>query len=259
MGKTILGAAIGDIVGSEWEFSDVKPSYEERLFSSRSSFTDDTVMTAAIAQWLKDGHKEKPADVMRRFGRLYPGRGYGGKFHRWIYDDSMGPYWSWGNGSAMRVSAVAHYASSGKRCIELAEQTARVSHDHPEGILGAVVTAYCCYIGLHSDTPQTALSRIQDYALDKYPKIAWMRLAELHREYEFTERCSETVPQAIYCVLCSDSFEDCIRKARWIGGDSDTLCAIAGSIAECVWGIPDDLKEEALKRLDDRIIGALTI
>lgn len=243
----MLGAIIGDIVGSRYEFNrGPKPEKNDFvLFSRTAFFTDDTVMTCAVASALLNNNKDIVKEV-KRIGRMYPGCGYGGSFAYWMFTDNDEPYWSFGNGAAMRVSPVAYLAKSEEEVKELSKKVTEITHDHPEGLKGAEVTAMCIFMALNG-YPK---SEIKKYAETEYPEIAQFVYKDLVKFYRFNETCQDTVPQAIYCFLISNSFEDCLRTCISIGGDSDTLSAISCSIAEAFYGIPKKFKDEALKYFD---------
>lgn len=230
----MLGAIIGDIAGSRFEFRNHR-SKDFDIFAKGCFFTDDTVMTAAIADALSSGRHINAN--MRRFAKDFPNRGYGGMFSMWLKNPKMGPYNSFGNGAAMRVSAAGWLAKSEEEAKKLSFRATIPTHDHPEGIKGAETVAVCIF-KLRNGASK---DEIRAYAQSMYPQIAKFDYETLKREYEFNETCMETVPQAIYCFLISDGFEDCLRTAISIGGDSDTLAAIACSIAEAMYGVPNEL------------------
>ena len=236
----MLGAIIGDIVGSRFEYQNCR-SKNFNLFDRRCFFTDDTVMTCAVAKALLTD--ADVAQTLKQVGRNYPYCGYGSAFGSWIFSYTKEPYYSFGNGAAMRVSPVGFIANSEEEVKKLAYKVTSVTHDHPEGLKGAEVTAMCVYYAYHGYNKDF----IRAYAVSKYPEIASFDYENLKKNYFFNETCQNTVPQAIYCFLISDSFEDCIRTGISIGGDSDTLCAICGGIAEAFYGIPENIKREALR------------
>ena len=248
----MIGAILGDIVGSPYEFDNIKTK-EFPLFSAQCIFTDDSVMTLAVADALMQYGRQGGADrfrallidTMHRYGARYPDVGYGGRFYRWVTDPACtAPYNSYGNGSAMRVSAVGWFADSLEEALLLAEVSAAVTHNHPEGIAGAVATAGAVYLaktGASREELREFVSRYYD--LD-------FTLDEIRPRYAFTERCADTVPQAMQAFFESDGFEDAIRLAVSIGGDSDTLAAITGGVAEAFYGIPAHLRTTALAYLD---------
>lgn len=242
----MLGAIIGDIVGSVYEFNNIKTK-EFPLFSEKSNYTDDTVMTLAVLDILQNGYendKEKIIDTFKKWGRAYPDAGYGSRFFYWVLGYDRDPINSYGNGSAMRVSACAWYGKSEEEVIDLATKVTEVSHNHPEGIKGAVVTALSIYYAKIGKSKEF----IKEYA-SKYYNLDF-NYNDLVKNYEFNETCQNTVPEAISCFLISNDFEDSIRTAISIGGDSDTLAAITGSIAEAFYGIPEAIKIKAISFLD---------
>lgn len=253
----MIGAILGDIVGSIYEFDNIKTK-EFELFDKECFFTDDSVMTIAIAEALMqyenideiniDEFKEKLIDVMHEIGIKYPDCGYGGHFLMWILRNKREPYNSFGNGSAMRVSSVGWYAKSLKETELIAKVTAEVSHNHPEGIKGAVATAGAVFLARTGST----MDEIKQY-ISKYYSIDFT-IDEIRPLYDYDITCQGTVPQAMQAFFESESFEDAIRNAISIGGDSDTLAAITGAVAEAYYGIPDELKETALSYLDERLL-----
>ncbi len=254
----MIGAILGDVVGSVYEFDNIKIK-EFELFDKNCFFTDDSVMTVAVAEALMQfeavneenmhAFKEKLVTVMHEIGSQYPDCGYGGHFCRWIARKEKAPYNSFGNGSAMRVSAVGWYAETLEEAEKIAKATAEVTHNHPEGIKGAVATAGAVFLARTGKTMEEIKSYIAKfYTID-------FTLDEIRPTYRFDVTCQGTVPQAMQAFFESKSFEDTIRNAISIGGDSDTLAAIAGAVAEAFYGIPEDLKETALSFLDDRLLG----
>ena len=251
----MFGAIIGDVVGSRFEFDNHK-SKDFDLFHKECIFTDDTVMTLAIAKALytywevKDTEKFKDylVDVMHEVGVRYPLCGYGGRFLTWMLYNNREPYNSYGNGSAMRVSPVVWVARSLEECESLAKLTAEVTHNHPEGIKGAVAVAGAAFLAKSGAT----MVEIREY-VSGYYNIDFT-LDEIREEYDFYEICQKSVPQAIEAFFESESFEDAIRNAISIGGDSDTIAAITGTIAEAYYGVDDDMKETALSYLDDYLL-----
>ena len=249
----MLGAIIGDIVGSRFERHNIKSKDFE--FFSRSKgcrTTDDSIMTLAVAQAILDceGRFKKldkyAVDRMQEFGRKYPYAGYGGQFRRWIEEKRPRPYNSWGNGSAMRVSPCGYAAQTLSETISLSKAVTEVTHNHPEGIKGAEATAVAIYLARTGKSK----AEIHDYIEDHYYKIRFT-LDEIRATYQFDVSCQGSVPQALEAFFESTDFEDCIRNAISIGGDSDTIAAIAGGIAEAYYGIPKDIREIALYFLDE--------
>jgi len=239
----MLGAIIGDIVGSIYEFNNIKTK-DFPLFSEKCKYTDDTVMTIAVADALMGS--DDFVSSMKKFGNLYPNAGYGGYFRKWLFSDDREPYKSWGNGSAMRVSPCAWVANSLEEAENLAMKSAVVTHNHPEGIKGAQATAAAIYLA-HKGKSK---AEIKEYIESKYKYNLSRTLNEIRPDYRFDESCQETVPEAIIAFLESTEFEDAIRNAISLGGDSDTLAAITGSIAEAAYGIPFEISEEAESYLD---------
>lgn len=250
----MLGAIIGDIVGSIYEFNNYK-SKDFPFFSPQGFFTDDSVMTAAICKALLDCkgkyHKlsKLAVNYMQEYGKLYPNMSYGGSFIDWLNKSKPQPYFSCGNGSAMRVSAVPYFASSLEEVRLLAKLVTEVTHNHPEGIKAAQATAEAIYLALNKKSKEY----IKEYIETNYYNLDFT-YEGLVNNYRFTELAQETVPQAIYCFLISESFEDAIRIGVSIGGDSDTLCAIIGAIAEAYYGIDEKIAERALTYLDERLL-----
>jgi ADP-ribosylglycohydrolase len=238
----MLGACIGDIIGSLYEFQAWK-SREFPLFGEKSEFTDDTVCTIAVAECLLDG--TDPAVALRLWGRRYPGRGYGGSYAVWLKDASMGPYNSYGNGAAMRVSPAAWLSRSLEEALVFARQVTEVTHNHPEGIKGAEATVTAIWLARQGEGPPA----IRRLILASFGYDLSRSVDEIRPDYRFNETCQDTVPQAITCALEAASFEDAIRNAISLGGDADTLAAIAGPIAEVLYGIPEDIRHKGWMRL----------
>jgi ADP-ribosylglycohydrolase len=242
----MIGAIIGDIVGSKYEFNNIKTK-DFPLFSKGCSFTDDTVLTIAVADWLLDGGDL--AERLVAYGRKYPHLSYGGMFGRWLSGGSREPYNSFGNGSAMRVSAVAWVASDEAEVMALAKASAEVTHSHPEGIKGAQATALAIWMALqcaHSNDIKTTITECFGYDLTE-------SVDSIRTWYRFDESCEGTVPQAIICALGAMNFEDAIRNAVSIGGDSDTVAAITGGIAEAKFGVPKAIEEKARSYLSEEL------
>lgn len=267
----MLGAIIGDIVGSVYEFDNIKTKDFE-LFKPDCRFTDDTVMTCAVADAIMKGGSEKDFILsMKKYGRMYPHAGYGGRFRVWLRSMETKPYNSFGNGSAMRASPCAWVMDCGF-CArtgmwpnrDLARLSASVTHNHPEGIKGALAVCDAIFMArfyfggwnieysnpIDSD-PDECKRRIKEHIENEYGYDLSMSLDEIRKNYEFDETCQGSVPQAIVAFLESTDFEDAIRNAISIGGDSDTIAAITGSIAEAAYGISEDMKEMALSYLDE--------
>lgn len=241
----MLGAIIGDVVGSVYEFNNIRKKDFE-LFNKRCFATDDSIMTIAVAEIMKKGYvddKNKIVKTFKKWGRAYPNRGYGGRFCQWLFTEENEPYYSFGNGAAMRVSPVAWYANSEEEVKEYAKKVTEVTHNHPEGLKGAEVTAMCIYYARTGKSKEF----IREY-VSQYYNIDF-DYEELKKYYWFNETCQNTVPQAIYCFLISNNFEDCIRTTISIGGDCDTTAAISCAIAEAYYGIPKNISDEVMKFL----------
>ncbi len=240
----MLGAMIGDIVGSVYEWHNIKTT-EFELFSPKCFFTDDTVLTAATAQALMtDGDYTR---AYQDFARRYPGRGYGGNFSRWIWAENPKPYNSWGNGSAMRVSPVGFAFNSVEEVLAEAEHSAAVTHNHPEGIKGAQATALAILLARQGASQVDIRKEIAgrfDYDLDR-------TLDQIRPGYTFDVSCQGSVPEAIIAFLESSDYENAIRLAISIGGDSDTIACITGGIAEAYYGVPDEIAEEGKSYLPE--------
>ena len=235
----MLGAIIGDIIGSVYEFKD-KQQKDFHLFTPRSRFTDDTVMTLAVAKWLtedKEHSEDGLVQQMQNLGRRYPYVGYGGGFRRWLYNLQPKPYNSYGNGSAMRVSPVAFYAQSLDETLRLATISAKVTHNHPEGIKGAKAIAAAIYLARTGATK----AEIKAYVEENYKYYLNLQLEHVRSTVYSAVNCQKTVPAAIWAFLEGENFEDVIRIAVSLGGDSDTIAAMAGSIAQAFYGIPQNL------------------
>jgi ADP-ribosyl-[dinitrogen reductase] hydrolase len=238
----LLGAVIGDIIGSVYEWDRIKTKTFP-LFSEESDFTDDSVMSIAVADAMLS--KKSFSATLHAWGRRYPGRGYGGAFAGWLATPRAKPYNSCGNGSAMRVSAVGCLCDTVDEVMERAKKSAEVSHNHPEGIKGAQATA--CAILLARQGTQIEL--IREFVIKEFGYDLDRTLAGIRPSYGFDETCQGTVPEAIIAFLESTDYEDAIRNAVSLGGDSDTLACITGSIAAAVYPIPEEIIEEAEKRL----------
>ncbi|MGB7473950.1 ADP-ribosylglycohydrolase family protein [Trichococcus sp.] len=264
----MLGAIIGDIVGSRFEWHNYKEKHFE-LFTEDCRMTDDSIMTLAVAKALMETEKalafagegrERGADYyvlleklsiqyMQAFGRRYPDCGFSRAFFQWIVSDDPQPYNSFGNGAAMRISPVAYIGRTEKEIQRLSETVTGVSHNHEEGLKGAEATVIAIYMARSGSPKDEIRKRIGEnyYHLD-------FTLDGIRDSYRFTTDCQATVPQAIVAFLESTSFEDAIRNAVSIGGDSDTLAAIAGAIAEAYYGIPEQIKERALSYFDAELL-----
>ena len=250
----MLGAIIGDVAGSLYEFGSNKTK-DFQLLAPGCRVTDDSIMTIAVGCACADsdltdewGFKASVIWHMRNLGRMYPSAGYGGMFYQWLQCDIMPPYNSYGNGSAMRVSPVAWAAETLEQAEALAKWSAEVTHSHPEGIKGAQAVAAAVYLAKEGASKQEIKAYISEryYALD-------FTLDAIRPGYEFDVTCQGSVPQAIVCFLEAEDFEDAIRNAISLGGDGDTLAAMAGAIAEAYFGIPEELADRVMAYLDDNL------
>ena len=255
----MLGAILGDMVGSPFEFDrNNHKSKDFPLLSERSHFTDDTVMTLAVARGLMAGQGDAQktfAEVryeMRRLGKAYLDAGYGGMFRRWLRAEHPQPYGSFGNGSAMRVAAAGWLFDTLDKTLEMAKATAEVTHNHPEGIKGAQATAAAIFLA------RTGHSKpeIRQYVEQTFGYDLSRTCDEIRPGYRHVETCQQTVPEAIIAFLESTGFEDAPRNAVSLGGDSDTLACITGGIAEAFYGMPQELRAETLKRLPEDLRAA---
>lgn len=254
----MLGAIVGDIVGSRFEFNNHRSKNFE-LFTDKCFFTDDTIMTLAVAKCIADGYKQgnyKVVDqnivpVMQKLGRKYPNAGWGGMFDQWLRLSNPYPYNSFGNGAAMRVSACGFFAKNIVDAAYLSDKVTRVSHNHPEGMKGARVVAEV--INMLSNGVNRSV--VRDYIASNYDIN--FTCDSIRDSYEFNETCQRTVPQALVAFLESRSFEDAIRNAISIGGDSDTVAAITGSVAEAYYGVPKDIELKARTYLDKTLTNIL--
>ena len=251
----MYGAILGDVVGSPYEFRNIKTK-EFPLFSRSSRFTDDTAMTVAVAEALLDaqgkGREERREAVTRslqKWGRRYPDAGYGGRFFGWLYADDPRPYNSWGNGSAMRVSSAGWLFDTLEETREAAADTACVTHDHPEGIKGAECTAAVIWLARHGSTK----AEIREYVEKEFYPLD-TTCDGIRPWYRFDVSCQGTLPPAVTAFLEGNDFEDVVRTAVSLGGDSDTLACIAGAMAEAFYGVPDRLITECRARLPEDML-----
>ena len=262
----MYGALLGDMIGSPYEFDRGNKTKDFPLFIVESEFTDDSVMTIAVAEALmkvhgKDGPQEQvDIDIrynvqrsMQKWGRRYPYAGYGARFIHWLRDRDPEPYNSWGNGSAMRVSAAGWLYDTLEYTRHVARLTAEITHNHPEGIKGAEATASAILLARTGYTKE----QIRDYIVSEFGYDLSRTCDEIRPAYRHVESCQETVPEAFTAFLEGTSFEDVIRTAVSLGGDCDTLTCIAGSIAEAYYGVPEELKAECRKRLKPDMIAVL--
>ncbi len=243
----MIGAIAGDIIGSIYEFNNIKTKDFE-LFGEGCDFTDDTVLTVAVAKWLLGGGDLD--DHLCLFGLKYNARGYGGMFYQWMSEWDRQPYNSWGNGSAMRVSPVGWFAKAPREALDLAEKSAEVTHNHPEGIKGAQTTALAVWLAKERSSHASISHKTASFSgYDLSESVDSIR-----DWYAFDVSCRGTVPQAIRCALEAQDYEDAIRNAISIGGDSDTVACITGGIAEAMYGLPIEIMEQARSYLPDDMI-----
>jgi ADP-ribosylglycohydrolase len=240
----MLGAIAGDIIGSRFEWHNIKTKNFE-LFSPESRFTDDSVLTVALADSLLSGipYVEK----LKEYYRRYPDAGYGGRFHLWARSDSTEPYYSFGNGSAMRVSPVGWFFNDLSTVLSEARRSAAVTHNHPEGIKGAQATAAAIFLARSGENK----ADIRDFIRERFTYDFDWRLADIRPHYIFDVTCQGSVPQALQAFFEATGFEDAIRNAVSIGGDSDTIACITGGIAEAFYGeVPAEIRKNVFALLD---------
>lgn len=247
----MIGAIIGDVVGSQFEFinytskDQMFKDYHFEYFTDKCKPTDDTVLSIAVAESILNNKTHLLHQSLKEYGRKYPNAGYGGSFLNWLASENHEPYNSYGNGSAMRVSSVGWFFDTKEDVMKYAEITANPTHTHPEGVKGAQAIAMAIFLARNKKSKTIIKNTIQnlfDYNLDR-------TLDEIRPTYQFSATCQETVPEAIIAFLESESFEDCLKKAISIGGDSDTIACMACSIAEAYYGIetiPQNLIDGAL-------------
>ena len=247
----MLGAVAGDIIGSVFEFMEVK-SEDFELFTPGVDYTDDTVMTIATADAIINN---KPyALAYKEWGRRYPNAGYGGMFRGWLQSESSAPYGSYGNGSAMRISPVGFAFSTLEDTLVEARKSAEVTHDHPEGIKGAQSVASAIFMARTGSSKE----EIWDYIVRKFGYDLSRTLDDIRPTYGFDETCQGSVPESLIAFLESSSYEDAVRKAVSLGGDSDTMACIAGGIAQAFYkGVPDKIARDARKFLPEKMIDIL--
>jgi ADP-ribosylglycohydrolase len=247
----MLGAIAGDIIGSVYEWSRIKTK-DFPLFSMRSTFTDDSVLTVALAEAILGS--EDYGKKMKEYYRRYPDAGYGGFFHQWARSRRSRPYNSWGNGAAMRISPAGFAFDRLEDVLEKAKQYTEITHDHPEGIKGAQATAAAIFIARTGGSK----GEIRSYAETAFGYDLSQTLDEIRPDYHFDVSCQGTVPQAITAFLESEDYEDAVRNAVSLGGDSDTLACITGGIAQAFYGgVPEFIAAKAYEILDDAL-GAVT-
>ena len=255
--KLILGAICGDIVGSPFEFSPIKTK-EFEFISDKSEFTDDTVMTIVNMLWLLEITetketdetviKDKLIDLMHSIGVNYPNCGYGGHFYGWLVTKNREPYYSWGNGSGMRVSPVGWMFDTLDDVMKYAKISAEVTHNHLEGIKGAQAIASCVFLARQGKTK----SEIKKFVEETFEYDLSRELKDFQKEYRFDVSCMGSVPEAIICFLESETYEDAIRNCVWLGGDCDTTGAMCGAIAEAFYGhLNEEITQNLMNKLDE--------
>jgi len=244
----MLGAIIGDIIGSRFEKNNIK-SKDFQLFNNKSRFTDDTVLTIAIANSILNDVEYSKS--VKHYGKKYPLAGYGKSFKKWLAGSTIGPYNSWGNGSAMRVSPIGYAYETEYQILEEAKKSAEITHNHEEGIKGAQSIAMSIFLAKNGKSKK----EIKDYIQNKFGYDLNRTIDEIRPVYKFDVSCQGSVPESIIAFLESENFEDTIRTAISIGGDSDTIACMAGSIAESFYKeIPEYMITEMKKRLPDEFI-----
>lgn len=251
-GKLLLGAVAGDVIGSFYEHWRTK-QVDFPLFPTWARFTDDTVMTVANADWLLNGGDL--VERMRYYGNRYPRAGYGGMFRQWLAAERPRPYGSFGNGSAMRVSPVGWAFQTLEETMEAARRSAAVTHDHPEGIKGAQAVASSVFLARGGASKGV----IKDYVEKTFGYDLGRRCDEIRPAYRFDVTCQGSVPESLIAFLESEDYESAVRLAVSLGGDTDTMAAIAGGVAEAYYGgVPEAIAEEVVKRLPADLIGILS-
>lgn len=250
----MYGAIIGDVVGSRFEFDRGPWTKEFELFTPACNWTDDSVMTLAVGEALMEAGTDATLEeirkscirCMKRWGRQYPYAGYGARFINWVLTDEPAPYGSLGNGSAMRVSAAGLLYDTIERTREVAKATAEVSHNHPEGIKGAECTAAVMFMGRKGCTKE----EIKQYVVSEFGYDISKSVDEMRPLHRHNETCMDALPKALISFFEGDSYEDVIRNAVSLGGDTDTIAAIAGAMAEGFYGVPEELKNQCERFLD---------
>ena len=247
----MLGAIAGDVIGSVFEWNNVKKT-DFPLFHADSTFTDDSVLTFAVAHCVV--HGADYAATIRAYARRYPKRGYGGMFSAWIGSDAAGPYNSFGNGSAMRVSAVGFAFGTEERVLAEARRSAEVTHDHPEGIKGAQAVALAIFLA----RTRRDKGVIREAVVRRFGYDLGRRLDDIRPGYRFDETCPGSVPEALTAFLESNDYEDAVRKAVSLGGDSDTIACIAGGVAQAFYGgVPGPIERAVRERLPSELLAEL--
>jgi ADP-ribosylglycohydrolase len=248
----MLGAIAGDVIGSVYEgkkaWRSIRTPAFEPLFADTARFTDDTVLTVAVAESIL--HGIDLVDLLKEYGRAYPQAGYGGSFKSWVASEDREPYNSWGNGSAMRVSPVGFAYPGLDEVLLRARWTAEVTHNHPEGIKGAQAVAAAIFLARTGN----GKGRIRDFIEKKFGYDLTPTIEDIRPSYRFDVSCQGSVPQAIIAFLDSTDFESAVRLAVSLGGDADTIACMAGGIAQAYYGgVPVEIREQTLRRLDERL------
>ena len=255
----MIGALMGDMIGAPYEFDRGRKTKDFTLFAG-AQFTDDSVMTVAVAEALMDARggdddavREALAASMRKWGRRYPDAGYGMMFYTWLQSEDPQPYFSYGNGSAMRASAAGWLYDSFEETWKKARLTAEVTHNHPEGIKGAECVATVIWLARNGKTKE----EIRKFVEDTFGYDLSRTCDEIRPGYHHVESCQKTVPEAVTAFLEGKDFEDVIRTAVSLGGDCDTLTCIAGSMAEAFYPVPEAMEKECRRRLPDDMLAVL--
>lgn len=257
----MYGTVLGDVIGSRFEFDRGDKTKEFELFTNWNYFTDDTVMTVAVTEGLlnsikkqtKDNIKKEIINSMKKWAKLYPNAGYGAKFYWWVLSDETKPYGSFGNGSAMRVSSVGWLYNSLEKTRNVARWSAEISHNHPEGIKGADCTASVIYLARKGYNKE----QIRDFVENNFDYNLNESLESMRNRHKHIETCMDSLPKALKSFFEGNSYEDVIRNAISLGGDTDTLAAIAGAMAEAMYGIPKNIIEKGKNYLDKEMIEVL--
>lgn len=247
----MIGAIAGDIIGSVYEHFSIKTT-EFELFHQASRFTDDTVLTIAVADSIINS--KDYAQTLKEYTRRYPNAGYGGNFFQWAFSDSFEPYYSFGNGSAMRVSPVGFAFNDLHTVLEEAERSASVTHNHPEGIKGAQAVAAAVHLARHDYSKR----KLKNYIIEQFGYNLDRTLEQIRPNYQFDVTCQGSVPEAIIAFLEAEDFEDAIRKAVSLGGDSDTIACMTGAMAQAYFGeVPYKIEEKARSMLPQELLGVI--
>lgn len=252
LNKTMLGAIVGDIIGSPYEFKPNKDIAFE-IFKQGSRFTDDTVMTLAVARWLMEDKTHNPTtliDIMTELGVRYPKVGYGSTFAKWLALSEKQPYNSWGNGSGMRVSPIGLYAETLDEALSLAAVSAMVTHNHKEGVRGAQAIAACMFLARKGKTKD----EIREYVTKTFHYDLNRNTEDIRPKYKFDVSCQGSVPESILAFLEGNSFEEIVRIAVSLGGDADTMACMAGAIASCVYEIPEEMIKKSNEILTPQLL-----